>query len=84
MFRAASFVEKRRKYAANLAVLKTYNFAPIHSNMCGRVGSGLQASSTGIDPNDPTTWKIGEYDLVQVAHDAFATLNSLSELKPTS
>ena len=47
-------------------------------------GFGLQASSTGIDPNDPTTWKIGEYDLVQVAHDAFATLNSLSELKPTS
>ena len=47
-------------------------------------GFGLQASSTGIDPNDPTTWKIGEYGLVQVAHDALATLNSLSELKPTS
>jgi hypothetical protein len=45
-------------------------------------GFGLQASSTGIDPNDPTTWKIGEYDLVQVAHSAFATLNSLAELKP--
>ena len=25
-------------------------------------GFGLQASSTGIDPNDPTTWKIGEYE----------------------
>jgi hypothetical protein len=46
-------------------------------------GFGLQASSTGIDPNDPTTWKIGEYDLVQVAHEAFVTLNSLSELKAT-
>jgi hypothetical protein len=46
-------------------------------------GFGLQASSTDIDLNDPTTWKIGEYDLVQVAHDAFATLSSLSELKAT-
>jgi hypothetical protein len=29
-------------------------------------------SSTGIDPNNPTTWKIGGHDLVQVADDGFA------------
>jgi hypothetical protein len=40
------------------------------------------ATSTGIDPNDPTTWKIGMHNLVQVAHDGFATLNSFPELKP--
>ena len=34
-------------------------------------------SSTGIDTADPTTWKVGELDLVQVAHDGFAALNSL-------
>ena len=44
-------------------------------------GFALQASSTGIDPNDPTTWKIGNHDLVQVAHSAFATLSNLPELK---
>ena len=38
-------------------------------------------SSTGIDPNDPTIWKIGGRDLVKVAHSAFATLNGLPELK---
>jgi hypothetical protein len=38
-------------------------------------------SSTGIDPNDPATWKIGAHDLVKVAHNAFATLNGLPELK---
>lgn len=34
-------------------------------------------SSTGIDTADPATWKVGELDLVQVAHDGFAALNSL-------
>ena len=34
-------------------------------------------SSTGIDPNDPKTWKIGDYDLVQVAGDGFAKLSSI-------
>jgi len=38
-------------------------------------------SSTGIDTNDPATWKIGGHDLVKVARHAFATLNSLPELK---
>jgi hypothetical protein len=37
-------------------------------------------SSTGIDPNNRTTWKIGRHDLVQVADDGFATLKSLPEL----
>jgi hypothetical protein len=40
------------------------------------------ATSTGIDPNDPTTWKIGGHDLVQVAHEGFATLSTFPELKP--
>jgi hypothetical protein len=40
------------------------------------------AISTGIDPNDSTTWEIGGHDLVQVAHDGFAVLNSFAELKP--
>jgi hypothetical protein len=35
------------------------------------------ATSTGIDPNDPTTWKIGEHDLVKVAHSAFVTLYTI-------
>ena len=50
MFRATNFVEKRRKYAANLAVLKTYNFAPIHSNMCGRVGLGYRHHPLALTP----------------------------------
>jgi hypothetical protein len=41
------------------------------------------ATSTGIDPNSPTTWKIGGHDLTQIAHDGFAVLSSLPELKPT-
>lgn len=40
-------------------------------------------SSTGINTVDPTTWKIGELDLVQVAHSAFATLSGIAELKST-
>jgi hypothetical protein len=41
-------------------------------------------SSTGIDTADPTTWKVGGLDLVQVAHSAFATLNGLPELNEPS
>jgi hypothetical protein len=40
------------------------------------------ATSTGVDPADPTTWKVGGHDLGKVAHDAFATLDNLPELKP--
>jgi hypothetical protein len=40
-------------------------------------------SSTGIDPNNPTTWKIGDYDLVQVAHDGFAKLSDLVNRRST-
>jgi hypothetical protein len=47
-------------------------------------GFGLQASSTGIDLNDPTTWKIGRHDLVQVAQSAFATLGKIPELNAPS
>lgn len=39
------------------------------------------ATSTGIDSNDPTTWKIGGHDLVEVVHNAFATLKGIPELK---
>ena len=39
-----------------------------------RKGGDVTLSSTGINTNDPTTWKIGEHDLVKVAHEAFATL----------
>ncbi len=49
-------------------------------NHCGGKFTTV-ATSTGIDPNDPTTWKIGGHDLVQVAHVGFATLNSFPELK---
>ncbi len=42
------------------------------------------ATSTGIDPNDLTTWKIGKHDLVQVAHSAFATLSKITELNAPS
>jgi hypothetical protein len=34
-------------------------------------------SSTGIDPNNTTTWKIGEHDLSQVAHDGFIKLSTI-------
>ena len=39
-----------------------------------RKGDGVSLSSTGINTNDPTTWKIGDHDLVKVAHQSFATL----------
>ena len=39
------------------------------------------ATSTGIETNDPTTWKIGGHDLVEVVHNAFATLKGIPELK---
>jgi hypothetical protein len=45
---------------------------------------GVTVSSTSIDPNDQTTWTVGEHDLAEVAHKAFATLNGLSELNKGS
>jgi hypothetical protein len=42
------------------------------------------ATSTGIDTADPTTWKVGGLDLVQVAHSAFAALNGIPELNERS
>jgi len=39
------------------------------------------ATSTGIDPDNPTTWKIGGHGLVKVAHDGFAILKRFPELK---
>jgi hypothetical protein len=39
------------------------------------------ATSTGIDPNDRTTWKIGGYDLVEVAHRAFRNAQQNSRIK---
>jgi hypothetical protein len=41
-------------------------------------------SSTGIDTADPTTWKIGGLDLVQVAHSAYAKLSKFPELNAPS
>jgi hypothetical protein len=46
-----------------------------------RDGVTSTLSSTGIDPNDQTTWNIGRHNLVKVAHDAFATLKEFPELK---
>ena len=39
------------------------------------------ATSTGVSDYDLTTWKIDQYDLVQVLGKAFATLCDLPELK---
>jgi hypothetical protein len=44
-------------------------------------GDGVTLSSTGVDPTDQATWTIGGLDLVTVAHNAFATLKELPELK---
>jgi hypothetical protein len=44
-------------------------------------GFTLQASSTGVDPNDPTTWNINGKNLAKVVHYAFTTLNEIPELK---
>jgi hypothetical protein len=41
----------------------------------------LQASSTGVSPDDQATWVLDGYDLIEVAHSAFKTLNDLLELK---
>jgi hypothetical protein len=41
-------------------------------------------TSTDIDPNDPTTWKVGELDFVQVAHRAFVTFSKIPELNAPS
>jgi len=40
--------------------------------------------STGIDTADPTTWKVGELNLVQVAHSAFETLKAHPQLNEPS
>jgi hypothetical protein len=49
-----------------------------------RDGVTSTLSSTGIDPNDPTTWKVGGLDLVQVARSAFATLKGHPQLNEPS
>lgn len=54
-----------------------------HVRKIPRGQSTFQASSTGILPHDDATWILEGHDLVKVVHEAFATLNSLSELKPT-
>jgi hypothetical protein len=46
-----------------------------------RGGFTLQASSTGVLPDDQTTWNINGHDLVTVVHNAFATLQGIPELK---
>jgi hypothetical protein len=40
----------------------------------------LQASSTGLLPDDQSTWSVGGHDLVAVVHKTFATLQGISEL----
>jgi len=40
----------------------------------------LQASSTGLLPDDKSTWYVAEYDLAAVVHKAFATLQEIPEL----
>jgi hypothetical protein len=40
------------------------------------------ASSTSIEPIDLATWVLDGHDLVQVAHDSFAKLSKVPELKP--
>jgi hypothetical protein len=44
-------------------------------------GFTLQASSTGVDPTNPTTWNINGKNIVEVVHYAFATLKEIPELK---
>jgi hypothetical protein len=77
--------QKIRSQFSGLSALHSCANAIKHSRSIRDHGGGeftTIATSTGIDPNDPTTWNIDGKDLVKVAHDAFATLNSLSELKP--
>ena len=49
------------------------------------VGQLVTASSTGILPGDPGTWEITEgskrYNLIDTVDRAYATLNSIPELK---
>jgi len=40
----------------------------------------LQASSTGLLPDETSTWSVAGYDLVAVVHKAFATLQEIAEL----
>ena len=40
----------------------------------------LTASSTGVLPDDQSTWFVGGYDVVAVVHKAFATLRAIPEL----
>ena len=56
-----------------ILVLQTYRFAPIQLKYV-RKGDDVTLSSTGINTNDLTTWKIGDRDLVKVVREAFATL----------
>jgi hypothetical protein len=49
--------------------------------VCAEAFKRLQASSTGMLPDDQTTWNIDGYDLVAVVHGLFATLQSIPELR---
>jgi len=46
----------------------------------GGASFSLQATSTGVT-SDRATWKIGDFDVVEVLQNAFAKLNQLPELR---
>ena len=55
-----------------------------HVRKLPRGHSNATASSTNIEPIDLATWVLDWHDLVQVAHDAFATLSEIPELNAPS
>jgi hypothetical protein len=82
--------QKIRKQSSSLEDLKFCAETLKHGRKIIDHGGGkftTIATSTGIDPADPTTWKICRqdrgitYDLVSVAHNAIATLKEHPELK---
>jgi hypothetical protein len=55
-----------------------------HVRRMRRGSSEITASSPAVSPDDQGTWTVLGYDLADVVHKAFATLNGLPELKGPS
>jgi hypothetical protein len=84
--REALYDEARKVRAQSSSLVNLHSCANVikHSRSISDHGGGkftTNATSTGIDPADPTTWKIGDHDLVEVVHSAFATLSNHPNLK---
>ena len=54
-------------------------FKHVRKNLKGQ--EGLQATSTGLLPDDQATWIVAGYNPVKILHETFAALKEVAELK---